>query len=171
MFNRLKLAFGAAFLAVVVSVVLVLAQTSNFTNLAASGTVTSGTTMTVGTTLTVGSAPITIGSYSALKTMTFLIDSIGYDANIAIFTLERGITCMRGDLLCKSATGTDTCWAKLQCGAVSFAVKCTTDGTKGIATTTDVSFAAGSVCTLMTVDESSGTGGTGAQFVIQYTDY
>lgn len=164
-----KLLAWAVPLIVILSIVA-WAQTTNFTNLDLSGTlaVTGASTLTGA--VTASTAPITCGSYSIVKTMTFVIDSVGYDVIHGVFTLERGITVLRADVFCGSAIGTNDCIVLLNSSGDSCAVTCTTDGVSG-ASTTDVNFAAAQVCTLQTIDGTAGTGGVDAYFVIQYTDY
>ena len=146
------------------------AQTTNLTNLDLSGTlaVTGASTLTGA--VTASTAPITCGSYPVVKTMTFLLDSLGYDANHLIFTLERGITVLRGDIFCKTAVAEESCSVILSTTGYTFRINVLTSASSG-SQTGDVNFAAASVCTLSTSDFTSGVNGTWAQVFLQYTDY
>lgn len=169
--NWKKLLAWAILLILILSLV-VWAQTTNLTNLDLSGTlaVTGASTLTGA--VTASTAPITCGSYSIHKTMTFFLDSVGYDNVHAVFTLARGITVLRTDLYLGSAIGTNACTVLFNSSGDSCAIACTTaaDG-EGYSYTTTTAFDAAQVCTVQTIDGSDGDGGIDSYLIIQYTDY
>lgn len=154
--NWKKLLTWAVLLILILSIV-VWAQTSNFTNISVSGWLNS-------------TSPVRMDGTNIIKTMTFLIDSLGYDADHLIFTTERGITVLRGDVLCKTAVTTESCSVILSTTGVTFRINVLADASVG-SQTVDANFAAAAVCTLRTSDFTQGANGTWTQVFLQYTDY
>lgn len=154
--NWKKLLAWAIPLILILSLVA-LAQTSNFTNVSVSGWLNS-------------TSPVRMDGTNIIKTMTFLIDSLGYDADHLIFTMERGITVLRGDVLCKTAVTTESCSVILSTTGSTFRINVLKDASVG-SQSVDASFAAAAVCTLSTSDFTQGSNGTWTQVLLQYTDY
>lgn len=152
--------------ALIVFAVVVWAGTSHFTAIETSGT------LTVGTTATVGTSPVSSGGSAIVKTMIWELDSVGYAANHMIFTPERAITILRGELFVKGdALAGESTFVKLVTGAAEaskFEIPLEAAETaKSI--TTDANIPA-TACTLKTAINAGAYNGTRAKLIYWYTD-
>lgn len=116
-------------------------------------------------------ARYTVDSSPILKTLTVAIDSLGVtDVDIpGVITWESDVTVLRAQVSCATAVAGNDCLVIFHSGATADTVTVASGAQSG-ATTTDYSFSASAICSVLVSDGSAGTGGAGANLILQYTD-